>query len=63
MLDLQNEDEKRAEAEATLPESLRSTFNRLADDYAVSAKIHQGEAAVDYHVLADLVRTGWRRVM
>jgi hypothetical protein len=54
--------EKRARAQATLPSPLHRVFDQLADDYAVSAKIHAGEVAIDYAVLADLVRAGWRRV-
>jgi hypothetical protein len=59
----QDEAEKRARAEATLPSPLHRTFEQLVDDYAVSAKIHAGEIAIEYDVLADLVRAGWRRVI
>jgi hypothetical protein len=58
----QEEAEERSRAEATLSPELRSTFTLLVDDYAVSAKIHLGQVAIDYAVLADLVRVGWRRV-
>ena len=55
-------EQRRADAETTLPNDLRRTFEQLVDDYSVSAKIHEGEVAIDYDVLADLVRAGWRRV-
>ena len=51
-----------ARAQATLPSALHHTFDALVHDYAVSTKIHTGEIAVQYKVLADLVRAGWRRV-
>ena len=53
---------KRARAEAALPESLRGPFGQLVDEYAVCAKIHAGEVVIEYDVLADLVRAGWRRM-
>jgi len=58
----QDEGERRARAQATLPRELHHTFEALVEDYAVSTKIHTGEVAVQYDVLADLVRAGWRRV-
>jgi hypothetical protein len=62
MSDSVNANEKRAEAEAAVPKPLQPTFSRLVDDYEVSAKIHEGEVRVNYNILADLVRAGWRRV-
>ena len=35
---------------------LHHAFEALVDDYAVSAKIHAGEVAIQYDVLADLIR-------
>ena len=61
-MDEEDEAEKRARAEATLDASLHRIFEQLVDDYAVSAKIHAGQVAIDYDVLADLVRAGWRRI-
>jgi hypothetical protein len=29
----------------------------------VSAKIHTGEVSVNYDIIADLVRAGWRRAL
>lgn len=54
--------QRRARAEATLPSELHRAFEQLVDDYVVSAKIHAGEVAVAYAVLADLIRAGWRKV-
>jgi hypothetical protein len=46
---------------AKLRPPLRDTFDRLLENYEVSAKIHTGEVSVNYDIIADLVRAGWRR--
>jgi hypothetical protein len=51
----------REKARARLRPSLRDTFDRLLEDYEVSVKIHTGEVSVNYDIIADLVRAGWRR--
>jgi hypothetical protein len=51
----------REQVRATLHPLLRNTFDRLLDDYEVSAKIHTGEVSANYNIIADLVRAGWRR--
>jgi hypothetical protein len=52
----------REKVRAKLRPPLRDTFDRLLEDYEVSAKIHTGEvSAVNYDIIADLVRAGWRR--
>ena len=56
-------DEKREQARATLHPSLRDTFDRLLEDYEVSAQIHVGDGSVNYNIIADLVRAGWRHVL
>jgi glucose-6-phosphate isomerase len=53
----------REKARAKLHPSLRDTFDRLLEEYEVSAKIHTGEVSVNYDIIADLVRAGWRRVL
>ena len=55
--------EDREQVKATLHPSLRNTFDRLLEDYEVSAKIHTGEVSVNYNIIADLVRAGWRQVL
>ena len=55
--------QEREQAQATLPASLHETFDRLVEEYEVSAKIHAGEISINYNILADLVRAGWRRVL
>jgi len=60
--DIPEKAEQRARAEAALPKELHRAFDQLIDDFAVSAKIHTAEIVIEYHVLADLVRAGWRRV-
>jgi hypothetical protein len=54
--------DKRAEAEATLPVALRGVFSVLVADYMRSAETHTGQVWVNYNILADLVRVGWRKV-
>ena len=41
---------------------LHHAFEALVDDYAVSAKMHAGEVAIESDVLADLVGSRWRPV-
>ena len=53
--------DKRATAEQSLPESLRDTFKMLVEDYKVSAEAHTGRVWVNYNILADLVRAGWKK--
>jgi hypothetical protein len=55
--------QEREQAQATLHASLHETFDRLVEEYEVSAKIHAGEISINYNILADLVRAGWRRVL
>jgi hypothetical protein len=58
--------EKNARSEknrATLHPFLRDTFDLLLEDYEGSAKIHTGEVSVNYDIIADLVRAGWRRAL
>jgi hypothetical protein len=53
----------REQVRAALHPLLRNTFDQLLEDYEVSAKIHTGEASVNYNIIADLVRAGWQRVV
>ena len=55
--------QKREQVKGTLHPLLRSTFDLLLEDYEVSAQIHVGEGSVNYNIIADLVRAGWRRVL
>jgi hypothetical protein len=55
--------EEREQVKGTLHPLLRSTFDLLLEDYEVSATIHAGEGSVNYNIIADLVRAGWRRVL
>jgi hypothetical protein len=55
--------EDREQVQARLHPLLRNIFDRLLEDYEVSAKIHTGEVSVNYNIIADLVRAGWRRVL
>jgi hypothetical protein len=52
---------KRVQAEALLPAELRLTYNALVDEYESVAKIYTSHTWVNYDILADLVRAGWRK--
>jgi hypothetical protein len=56
-----SKDDKRKAAEATLPAELHGTFNALSEDYKVAAETYTGQVWVNYNILADLVRGGWRK--
>ncbi len=53
---------KREQAEATLPAELRDTFDLLVADYQSSSEQHVSKIWVNYNILADLVRGGWRKM-
>ena len=52
---------KAKEARRSLPEELWPIFGDLVFDYRVAATQRHGNPWVSYVVLADLVRSGWRR--
>jgi hypothetical protein len=52
---------KRTQAEAGLPAELRLTYNALVDEYETVAKTYTSHTWVNYDILADLVRAGWRK--
>lgn len=49
------------EAEAKLPPELRPPFNDLVEEYKQAAEGHTGQVWVNYKILADLIRSGWRK--
>lgn len=53
--------EKRIQAESGLPNELREVFKTLVEDYQASAEVHTKQAWVNYNILADMVRAGWRK--
>ena len=53
--------DKRKQAEAGLPVELRGIFDTLVEDYKTAAVTHAIQASVDYNILAELIRTGWRK--
>ena len=53
--------DKRTQAEAALPAELREIFNTLVDDYKTAAETYTGQVWVNYNILSDLVRAGWRK--
>lgn len=52
---------KRTQAEAGLPAELRLTYNALVDEYETAARVYTSHTWVNYDILADLVRAGWRK--
>ena len=48
------------EARSSLPEELRSVYQRLVEEYRFHALQRYGRAWVSYDVIADLVRSDWR---
>ena len=52
---------KAIEARQSLPDELRPVFDELMFDYKSAATRRHGYPWVSYIVLADLVRSGWRR--
>jgi hypothetical protein len=55
---------KLAEAQASLPPELREMLRTFAEDYMAASEAHVkgGKAFVNYNILAELIRAGWRRV-
>ena len=49
-------------AEHNLPIELREVFNLLVEEYKDAGKQYSSPAWVNYSVLADLIRGGWRKV-
>lgn len=50
------------EAEATLPPELRSLLRPFAEDYIAACEKHvKGQPRVNYKILAELLRGGWRK--
>lgn len=58
---LNRESPKYLEARASLPPSLQSIFDALAEDYAFFTTTQYGTGYVAYKVIAELVRAGWRK--
>ena len=58
-MDARTEDQKCAEA--TLPPELRRDFDLLVGDYQVLAIHHADHTEVNCWILADLIRSGWRK--
>jgi len=55
--------DKRSQAEETLSTDERDEFARLVEDYQSSCAAHaRGAKFVNYNILADLIRWGWRKV-
>lgn len=52
--------EKYLEAEASLPEDLKTVFKQLVEEYEYLTTLHYRRGYVAYKVLAELVVAGWR---
>jgi len=48
------------EALDSLPEELRGVYEELVEDYRFSCIKKTGKSFVNYLVLAELIRVGWR---
>ena len=48
------------EARESLPEELRSIYDRLVEEYSFHTEVSYGRGYVAYRVLAALVQEGWR---
>jgi hypothetical protein len=53
--------EKQIEARNSLPDELKPIFDAFVADYRYAATLRHGKPYISYIVLADMVRTGWRR--
>ena len=53
----------RAKAAASLPPAMRPVFEQLVLDYQAAARAHGAgrQPWINYNVLADLLRSGWRK--
>jgi hypothetical protein len=54
------ESPKSIQAEARLPEELKSVYRRMVEEYSFLTKIRYGRGYVAYEVIADMVLAGWR---
>jgi len=63
-LDNQNKEMSKKQKAAcdSLPKELRREFDRIVEDYKFAATLRYNRPFVSYIVLADIIRTGWRRV-
>ena len=53
---------KHEEARNSLPEELRPIFDEFVADYKFHAAVRHGAPYVSYIVLADMIRSGWRKL-
>jgi hypothetical protein len=55
--------ELREKAAATLPTALQPIFYQLVEDYQAAARTHVPgrQPWINYNILADLLRSGWRK--
>jgi len=53
--------EKHREARDGLSDELKPIFDDLVEEYRYHTSMRYGKPYVSYIVLADLVRSGWRR--
>ena len=54
--------EKHETTRSSLPQELVPTFDALVAEYKFYATVHHRKPFVSYVVLADLVRSGWRKL-
>lgn len=56
-------EEKIAAARETLPPELQNMLREFAEDYMAASELHVkgGKAFVNYNILAELLKCGWRK--
>jgi len=52
--------EKSKQAEAKLPNELKSIYRQMVQDYEFQTQVKYGRGYVAYDVLAEMVLAGWR---
>jgi hypothetical protein len=57
----QKPNENYVAARDSLPNELRPIYDQLVEDYRFCASSRYGAGWVAYHIIADLVKMGWKR--
>jgi len=53
--------QKKKEARDSLPDELKPVFDDFVADYKYAATLRYGKPYISYLVLADMIKSGWRR--
>jgi hypothetical protein len=52
---------KKAQAREALPENLRTTFDKLCEEYSYWSQYYYGSTLISYSIIKELVEDGWRK--